>query len=59
MGFVENTWEKVLTSKLASHEVRALINIASGTEIKNIGVEYRKEREKDSLPPDRLASRLK
>jgi hypothetical protein len=57
MGFTEDRWPKMKEEKLASHQVRALINIALGTEPKLLGTEYEKERVKDGLLADRLAGR--
>lgn len=58
MGFEEDTWEHIMSegfdgSGLGSHEVRALITIARGTEPQLLGVVYREMRKKDNLPEER------
>lgn len=59
LGFTQDMWEDIIENKLISHEVRALITIATGTEPRLLGQVYREERVKDGLPPERLADRRK
>jgi hypothetical protein len=59
MGYTPNLWGKLLSDKLASHEVRALITIALGTEPQLLGEVYMNIREQDGLPRDRLVGRVK
>jgi len=58
MGFEEDMWDHIMSegldgSSFDSHEIRALITIARGTEPRLLGVAYREMRKKDKLPEER------